>query len=180
VASTLRRLTSFPTAERLPDCWPSWGTVAMSVRSIMTTKPLTLRADETVGRAVELMLEHRYIVLPVVDANSCHLGEFDVWDLLGLLLTKAATLNRMLPDLKFVADNLPELQAKLDEMRDLPVGDVARLNLPVLRPDTPVTEALLQFYRHRSPLPVVEEESGRLVGILSYWDVIAAVAGQRG
>jgi CBS domain-containing protein len=152
----------------------------MSVRSIMTAEPLTLRADETIGRAVELMLEHRYIVLPVVDANSSHLGEFDVWDLLGLLLPKAATLNSMLPDLKFVADNLPELQAKLGEISGRPVGEMARPNLPVLRPDTSVIEALLQFYRHRSPLPVVEEKSGRLVGILSYWDVVAAVAGPRG
>jgi CBS domain-containing protein len=152
----------------------------MSVRAIMTAEPLTLRADETIGRAVDLLLQHRFIVLPVVDDKGCYLGEFDVWDLLGLLLPKAATLDDLLPDLKFVADNLPELQARLGGLRDKPVGSVARKSLPLLRPDTPVTEALLQFYRLRSPLPVVDEETGRLIGILSYWDVIAAVAGRRG
>jgi CBS domain-containing protein len=172
-------LTTRAAAETLP-VFLGDGAKAMSVRAIMTAEPLTLRADETIGHAVELLLQHRFIVLPVVDDRDCYLGQFDVWDLLGLLLPKAATLDKhLLPDLKFVADNLPELQARLGGLRDQPVGPIARPDLPLLRPDTPVTEALLQFYRHRSPLPVVEE-GGRLVGILSYWDAIAAVAGHRG
>jgi hypothetical protein len=42
-----------------------------------------------------------------------------------------------------------------------------------------VIEALLHFYRHRSTLPVVDKTTGRLLGVLSYWDALAAVAGKK-
>jgi CBS domain-containing protein len=48
----------------------------------------------------------------------------------------------------------------------------------VLRPDLSPVEALLLFYRNRSTLPVVEEGSGKLVGVLSYWDALAAISGK--
>ncbi len=150
----------------------------MSVRAIMTANPLTLRADDSIGHAVELLIANRFILLPVVDADQCYLGDFDVWDVLGLLLPRAATLDHLLPDLKFIGDSLPALQAKLGAMRDQPVGAHARTDLPKLDPDTPVVEAVLLFYRNRSPLPVVDKTSGRLVGVLSYWDALAAVAGK--
>jgi CBS domain-containing protein len=56
---------------------------------------------------------------------------------------------------------------------------LARPDLPVLRPDTPVVESLLLLYRNRSALPVVDEATGRLAGVLSYWDALAAIAGKR-
>lgn len=156
---------------------PEGIATAMTVRSIMTTDPATLRADDTVGAAVELMLGKLYILLPVVDDDRRYLGEFDVWDLLGLLLPKAATLEGLVPDLRFIADDLPGLKEKFAGLRAQPVGPLARTNLPHLDPDMPVTEALLHFYRHRSALPVVDKGDGRLVGVLSYWDALNAVAG---
>ncbi len=150
----------------------------MTVRNIMTTDLVTLRADDTVATAVDLMLAKRFILLPVIDADRCYRGEFDVWDLLRLLLPKAAALDDLVPDLRFIGDDLPALQAKFGEFRDEPVGPLARTNLPHLDPEMPVTEAILHFYRHRSTLPVVDKESVRLLGVLSYWDVVAAVTGK--
>ena len=151
----------------------------MTVRSIMSTDPLTLHADDTVGKAVELLLGKRYIMIAVVDADRCYRGEFDIWDLLRLLLPRAATLDDdLVPDLRFIADDLPALQAKFAEHRDAPVGPLAKTNLPHLDPEMPVLEALLHFYRHRSTLPVVDKESGRLLGVLTYWDALAAVTGK--
>jgi len=151
----------------------------MTVRSIMSANPPTLRADDTVGKAVDLLLGERCIMIAVVDADGCYRGEFDIWDLLRLLLPKAATLDDdLLPDLRFIADDLPALQAKFAEHRDAPIGPLARTNLPHLDPEMTVLEALLHFYRHRSTLPVVDKESSRLLGVLSYWDALAAATGK--
>ncbi len=144
----------------------------------MTREPLTLRADDTVARAAESMLDHRYLILPIVDADGRYLGVFDVWDLLQLLLPKAATLDDLVPNLGFLGDDLPSLQAKLKEMGGRPVGPLARPDLPVLKPDMAVIEALLLFFRNRSTLPVVDDGQ-RVVGVLSYWDALAAVAGRK-
>ncbi len=150
----------------------------MTVQAIMTREPLTLRADDTVLRAAELMLDHRYLILPIVDADGRYLGVFDVWDLLQLLLPKAATLDDLVPNLGFLGDDLPSLQAKLKEMGGRPVGPLARPDLPILKPDMAVIEALLLFFRNRSTLPVVDDGQ-RVVGVLSYWDALAAVAGKK-
>jgi CBS domain-containing protein len=151
---------------------------AMAVRSIMTANPLILRSDDTVARAAELMLGHRYLILPVVDAAGCCVGVFDMWDLLAQLLPKAATLDGLVPDLSFLGDDLSGLQAKLKEVGGQPVGPLARPDLPLLNPDMPVVEALLLLYRTRTTLPVVDEKNC-VIGVLSYWDALAAIANKK-
>jgi CBS domain-containing protein len=150
----------------------------MTVQTIMTAKPPTLRASDTVARAAKVMLGRRYLVLPVVDADGRCTGVFDMWDLLALLLPKAATLDHLVPDLGFLGDDLPSLQAKLQEVGGEPVGPLARPDLPLLKPDTPVVEALLLLYRNRTTLPVVDADN-RVVGVLSYWDALAAIANRK-
>ena len=151
----------------------------MTVRTFMTANPVTLRADDTVAKAAEIMQKHRYLILPVVDGEGRYTGVFDMWDLLALLLPKAATMDDLVPNLSFLSDDLPALQQRMKEIGGQPVGPLARPDLPLLRPDTSPVEALLLFYRNRCTLPVVDEASGKLVGVMSYWDALAAVSGRK-
>lgn len=153
-------------------------TTEMTVRSIMTAQPLTLRSDDTVARATELMLTHHYLILPVVDAAGRCVGMFDMWDLLGLMLPKAATLDGLVPDLGFLGDDLPGLQSRMAEVGSQPVGPLARPDLPLLKPDMAVVEALLLLYRNRTTLPVVDADN-YVIGVLSYWDALAAIANKK-
>jgi hypothetical protein len=102
---------------------------------------------------------------------------FGVFELLALLLPKGATLDHLVPDLSFLGDDFSALQARLGESEAQPVGPLARTDLPVLHPDTAIIQALLLFHQGRSSLAVVEEGSGRLLGLLSYWDALAALVG---
>ena len=115
----------------------------------------------------------------MVDGDGRYTGVFDMWDLLALLLPKAATLDDLVPNLSFLSDDLPALQQRMKEIGGQPVGPLARPDLPLLRPDTSPVEALLLFYRNRSTLPVVDEASGKLVGVMSYWDALAAISGRK-
>ena len=63
-------------------------------------------------------------------------------------------------------------------MANNPVGDDAQTDAPVLRPDTPIMNAVLFLYRTCTYLPVVDEQSGRLVGVVSTWDVLGRIAGE--
>jgi len=94
-------------------------------------------------------------------------------------LPKAATLDDLVPNLSFLGDDLPALQQRMKDIGSQPVGPLARPDLPLLRPDMSPVEALLLFYRHRSTLPVVDEASGKLVGVMSYWDALAAISGRK-
>lgn len=144
----------------------------MTCRSIMTPEPISLAPADRIGPAAKIILERRFIHLPVVDAGR-YVGCFGVFELLGLLLPSAA-IDRLLPDLRFLPDDPADLIRRLGEVAEKPVGPHVRTDLPVLHPETSVVEALLLFHRHRATLPVVEAE--RLVGILSYWDALKAIA----
>jgi CBS domain-containing protein len=149
----------------------------MTCQAIMTARPLTLREGDTVGAAARQLIEQRHIILPVVDDRGRYLGLFGVFDLVKALLPRVATLDDLVPDLSFLAEDMAGLHDRFAELGAKPVGAFARKDMPVLRPDMPVVEALLLFYRNRSTLPVVEEATGRLLGVVSYWDALSAIAG---
>jgi CBS domain-containing protein len=45
----------------------------------------------------------------------------------------------------------------------------------IVHPDTPLIQTLFTLYKCRANLPVVDPDSGRLEGLISYWDVGAAI-----
>ncbi len=55
------------------------------------------------------------------------------------------------------------------------MGTVADRNASALAPDTPQIEDCRIFCRSRASLPVVEPASRKLVGLVSYFDVMGAV-----
>ena len=50
-----------------------------------------------------------------------------------------------------------------------------------ITPDTPLTETMMQLYKTRASIPVVESGTCKLLGMISYWDIgekILAAGGQ--
>ncbi|GBE11270.1 CBS domain protein [bacterium BMS3Bbin12] len=166
----------------------------MSVELIMNRRPVTLQATDTVAGALELLLKHRYRSIPIVDADRKFIGLFEARHLLGLLLPKAATVPGGLTDLTYVHDSIEDLRLRLREVSGLSVreclenhaeaapesssAEKADDDTVLVRPGTPLTETLLLLYRGRCSLPVVDAESGRLLGVVSYWEVFRRLAGK--
>jgi CBS domain-containing protein len=150
----------------------------MSCATIMTPDPVTLKESDSVAAAAAILLDRRFIILPVVDAHGRYKGQFGVFDLLRLMLPKAATLAEQ-DDLHigFIADTVEDMRREFASLQGKRVREHVRKDLPVLRPDTPLMECLRLLYRSRCPLPVVDESTGRVVGVVSYWDAVKAVAG---
>jgi CBS domain-containing protein len=149
----------------------------MTCRTLMSRNPATLRPDDTVADAARRIAERKRLTLPVVEPNGRYAGLFGVPELLGLLLPAAAA-EGLLPDLAFMGDDTRALSERLAGRAGEPVGPLAATDLPVLRPDTPLVEGLFLMRKHRSPLPVVAEEDGKLLGLLSFWDALEAVRGE--
>ena len=146
----------------------------MTCRAIMTPEPMTLRETDPIRLAADRLLANRFILLPVVSDAEHYVGAFGVFELVALLLPKIATVDEVLANLSFLADDVAGLRERYAVLADGPVGPHVRTDLPLARPETPIAEALLRFHRNRFTLPVVEAD-GRLVGIVSYWDALAAV-----
>jgi CBS domain-containing protein len=144
----------------------------------MKTNLVVLRPSDTLGKAASLILRHHYRNLPVVDEAGRYLGVVSSNCLLRLVLPRAATMEEGLEHLPFVNDTVEDLRERWQEALDHSVRECLDTSVETVAPDTPLTETLLALYHNRTSLPVVERESGRLVGLVSHWSVGRQVMGE--
>ena len=149
----------------------------MTCGAMMTENPLTARDGDTVGEAVRKLIEHRYINLPVVEEAGKFLGMFGITDMFGLVLPKVALAGGLLPNLRFMGDDARELRKRFAEVSARKVGEMADRDVRVVYPDTPQIEALRLFCEQHTTLAVVERDTRKLLGVISYWDAVCALTG---
>lgn len=144
----------------------------MACQSIMIPNPVTFAKEVTVGEAVGVLFERRFRSVPVVDAAGKLCGQFGVHAVMRMIVPRIATERLGLPHLPFVQDDMDDLKRRLRRFWDKPVGDYAEQDYFVVHPDTPLTKTVLSLYHTHDNLPVVERETGKLLGIISYWDIV--------
>ena len=149
----------------------------MSCAAIMDSSPLTIHADESVADAVAKLLAQHNTNLPIVDAEGRYAGVFGIYDLLSLLVPRVALAGNLMSNLRFVIDDPGDLRRKFQEVKGRRVAEVANRNAPTLAPDLPEVEAFRLFCRSQNSLPVIEKETGRVLGVVSCWDAVRALAG---
>lgn len=128
----------------------------MKVADIMRTDVRTVDLDATVGDAIATLADVHVSALPVTDARGLVVGVLSTTDILcGLSETTE-------PDTR-------------EELFDEPVRDLMTPRSRVIAPDADVLEAarqMLELEVHR----LFVEDRGRLVGVISQTDIVAAVA----
>jgi CBS domain-containing protein len=152
----------------------------MSSPAIYQTDFPRLTETQTVGIALEQMLGNRISDLPVVDASGALLGMFKLEKLYANLLPRAALLGKGLHDLSFVSDTLEELRGRMHAIEGDLVRDYVDKVDEVVHPDTPPVEIVLLLHNGANNVPVVERDSGRLVGMVSSRDLLATLHGGAG
>lgn len=132
----------------------------MRVRHTMTPDPITLPAGASLGEALDLMVRHEIHELPVLDGRRLVgiITERDLRALLGPGIKDG--------DLSEVDEGM--LQSSVDEVMS---GEVRSIS-----PDAGLGEAARLLADLRVGALPVTDQQGRLVGILSVTDVLAAAA----
>ena len=149
----------------------------MTAEQLMNTRPVVLLDTDSIGTAADQIMSHRFRSLPVVDEDGRFLGILGVGCLLKLVLPKVATMNKGLNGLRYLSNNVEDLRERLNSVTDQPVTVCLDEDVPVVHPDTPMLETLLILYRTKTALGVVEEATGRLLGMISYFDVGEQILG---
>ena len=147
----------------------------MRCADIMRANPLTLRDTDSIAQAAETLLAQRELGIPVVDDANCYVGMFGAEALDGLVVPRIALAGNLATNLRFIGDDTHELTRRFHGLKSHPVRQAADTSAVVLVPDTPQIEAFRIFCRNRTPLAVVDPGSRRLLGVVSYWDVIGAI-----
>jgi CBS domain-containing protein len=129
----------------------------MKVAELMQTDVKTVDLDATVGDAITTLADVHVSALPVTDARGQVVGVLSTTDILGAL---SETTD-------------PEVREQLFEVT--PVCDLMTPRSRVIAPDADILEAARQMLYldvHR----LFVEDDGRLLGVISQTDIVAAVA----
>jgi len=149
------------------------------VREIMATTVVVVSPDDSLIKATKVMRDHRVSGLPVVDATSKVVGVISERDVIKELHRAAGLMTyRGILDLLLAFDGsegADRIQTSVQRLHSAHVRDVMSTKVVQVEPDSTLQESLRlmrQFGINR--LPVVER--GRLVGIVTRGDVLAALA----
>ncbi len=150
----------------------------MTATTIMSTDVITLKPDDSIMTALQLMCKHSVHNLPVLDNEETFLGLFSLRRLSRELLPRAAKLdeNSLLMHINFMSDSTDELLNRLHKLGKKPVSDLLEKNnkLRFCSPDTNLPELLQLLFESPTSLPVVviKGKKKKLAGMVSNWDVL--------
>ena len=142
----------------------------MTATSIMDPNPTVVKSTDIIKTVIGYIMENRYRNLPVVDDDGHYLGSFGVTCLLKNVLPKAVLMKKGLTSVPFVQETLSDLRNRLIELENEPVSTCMNTEAQTVPPDMPLVQTLLILYKNKDSLPVVEADSGKLLGVISYWD----------
>lgn len=147
----------------------------------MATDYPVLTAEMPITECVGALLKHRVLSMPVVDAQGKYLGQFRKVLLLAALLPEVAVhdpdfdrITRMI-DSGLLKDTMADVRGRYATIANDPVGKHLDPEAPVLRPDQPLVAAMFYLFQGHNFLPVVEKETGLLVGEVSAWHVLECI-----
>ena len=143
----------------------------MQASDVMDPDPVTLKPTDTIERAAKYIMKNRFRSLPVVDENFCYMGIFGVNCLLKQVIPKAVFMEHGLENVSFIHETLEDLYERFSEMKDQPISVCMNQEVKTITPDTPLTETILQLHETQASIPVVENGTCKLLGMISYWDV---------
>lgn len=133
---------------------------ALRVEDMMTRQPVTMDITGTVQDAADLMFAADVRHIPVVEHGTL-VGMISDRDVRSYMLPRSERI--------FQAD---EERARLAES----ISAVMPSEVMTIRPDTPVAELLdIMLEEKIGAVPVLAPDTGELIGMVSYIDVLRAV-----
>lgn len=144
---------------------------------VMNLELTVVRSTDTIDKAVQLICDNRYRNVPIVDAEDHYLGVISIHSILTQILPKAALMMRGLNGISFMQETIENLGRRLDSVRHEPVTVALCKDSRIVTPDTPLLQTLLVLYRSRQSVAVVDPDTGKLLGMVSYFDVEAKIIG---
>ncbi|HEX3095810.1 MAG TPA: CBS domain-containing protein [Patescibacteria group bacterium] len=145
----------------------------MLVKDLMTSKVITVSPDTKVGDVAQLIHEHHFTGVPVVNKEGRVVGTISERDFItansGLYLP---TYIKMLSSIDFVQGAHKSLPDSVNKVVNATAKDIMNQSVPFVRPDTTMEELASVFAVKRvNPIPVTDADN-RLLGIISRSDLI--------
>jgi CBS domain-containing protein len=171
--TTLAGSPTEKTARGHPGSKVTTQTGTLTARQIMTTQVHTVRADSSIGEAVQLLASHRISGVPVVDGEGALLGMLTEADLIDAQKRETQIPRTLLYGVFPLPDDV--LVEAVRRGKLLKASDLMTKRVVTATEETTLHELadlMVQHWINR--VPIVRD--GRLVGIVSRSDLIRALA----
>lgn len=145
----------------------------MIVKDLMTTNVITASPDMLVSKVSEILSEHHFTGLPVVNADGQVLGTISERDFItagsNLYLP---TYIKLLSEMDYMQGGEKNVPHVVDQVVNATAKDIMNQDVPFARPETTLEELARMFAEKRvNPIPVTDS-GNKLMGIISRSDLI--------
>ena len=139
----------------------------------MTTNVATVKPDMLVSEVAELMQQHHYSGMPVVNDDGIVIGTISERDFItadsNLYLP---TYIKLLSNMDYVQGGRKHLPHVVKQIVNATARDIMSQDVPFVRPDTTLEQLAVIFAEKRAnPIPVTDS-TNKLLGIISRSDLI--------
>lgn len=150
----------------------------MACRDIMNASPLTLAPDTKVEDALATMKKKGVSSAPVTDASGTVMGLFSLRGLMETILPVSMFSETGLAGV--VVEAAPGLRLRLQKLMTQSVAVVMERRFPHVFPDAPETQAARLIAEKGDGVVVMNENTGRLEGLITDLGVIEGLISQQG
>ncbi|MEK7582855.1 MAG: CBS domain-containing protein [Patescibacteria group bacterium] len=153
----------------------------MFARDLMTKQVTTVGPSDSILTVAQIMFDHNWDGIPVVTKDGTLMGIITQYD----LVTKGANIHlptflKLMSELPLYKKDKSGLKHELERIVTLSVKDLMNIEPLTVYEHTTLEEVSRLFAEHHrvNPIPVVSQE-GRLVGIISRFDLIKLYTGTK-
>lgn len=144
----------------------------MACHAAISKKYPTIPQDATVEKALEVLAKGKVSAAPVTGKGGVYLGVFSLENLFkNLLPVSVAMADGIQLDVSISA--APGVAKRLKKIQPLPVTDFLLRKVTTVAPGTPLWEGVQVIVRQNGILPVVDSESGKLMGVINELSMMA-------
>jgi len=93
------------------------------------------------------------------------------------MLPHSLMMMRGMKRASYLNESCEELKERLDELSSKPISTIMNTHEKVVYPDTPLSDAMFILSENQNVVPVVEKETGKMLGAISFFSVLRAVEG---
>jgi len=154
----------------------------MDCNAVMAPIKVSLYTDELARDVIAFMVEKHMGLVPVTERDGTFAGLISGDSLIKFLLPKSLTSMagggglmqrgfKVHKRASYLNESAGEMQERLDELRERPIGEMIDRDIEVAKPDTPLIDALMMIKDKQFVVPVVDDEN-KLVGAISFFSVL--------
>lgn len=149
----------------------------MECQEIMHPVETPLYADDPAATVIDFMLTKHTGMVPVTDRSGVFVGVVGGDRLAHFLLPKTVSMMRGKKNASYFRESREELSERLHALRECTIADLVDTNVKVAHPDTGLINAIMILSERQQVVPIVERGTRKLLGAISFFTVLNALAG---